>query len=116
LFFGKRNKKLVFALPGNPAAALTCFYVYVTKAIAIIMGNDKKFVARTTKRISADYLRKGDRAHFLKARINGDEVSVLESQSSAMLNTFALANALVYVPAEVSTYKQGDEVETIILP
>lgn len=116
LFFGTRDKKLVFALPGNPAAALSCFYVYVTKAIALIMGNEKEFVARTTKRISADYLRKGDRAQFLKARIKGDEVQVLEGQSSAMLNTFALANALVYVPAEVSTYKQGDEVETIILP
>ena len=29
LFFGKTDNTLVFALPGNPAAALTCFYIYV---------------------------------------------------------------------------------------
>lgn len=29
LFAGKINDKLIFALPGNPAASLTCYYVYV---------------------------------------------------------------------------------------
>ncbi|MCT4624702.1 MAG: molybdopterin molybdotransferase MoeA, partial [Schleiferiaceae bacterium] len=38
LFFGIRNKTIVFALPGNPAAALTCFYVYVLKALNLMTG------------------------------------------------------------------------------
>jgi molybdopterin molybdotransferase len=29
LFFGKKDKTIVFALPGNPASALSCFYIYV---------------------------------------------------------------------------------------
>ena len=29
LLVGKQNEKIIFALPGNPAASLTCFYVYV---------------------------------------------------------------------------------------
>lgn len=115
LFFGKKEEKLVFALPGNPAAALSCFYVYVVKALNIITGKRQEGLPRTKKKITADFTRKGDRAQFLKASVCEDEVHVLEGQSSAMLHTFALANALVYVPAEVSGYKKGDEVECIIL-
>ena len=61
--------------------------------------------------ISNDYTRKGDRAQFLKAQINGDHIDVLEGQSSAMLYTYTMANALVYVPIEISEYKKGDEKE-----
>jgi molybdopterin molybdotransferase len=116
LFFGRLNEKLVFALPGNPAAALTCFYVYVAKAIDAHMGNEKGYVTKSTRRIAHDYIRKGDRAHFLKAKLQGDEVSILEGQSSAMLHTFALANALVYVPVATEGYQKGDEVTCILLP
>ena len=116
IFFGKKGEKLVFALPGNPASALTGFHVYVTGAIQRLMGYPDPGLARNKKQISHDYLRKGDRAEFLKARITGNTVEILEGQSSAMLYTFALANALVYVPAEVRNYATGDEVECIMLP
>jgi len=33
LFFGKKEEKIIFALPGNPAAALSCFYIYVQAAL-----------------------------------------------------------------------------------
>ena len=116
IFFGKKGEKLVFALPGNPASALTGFHVYVTGAIQRLMGYPDPGLARNKKQISRDYLRKGDRAEFLKALITGNTVEILEGQSSAMLYTFALANALVYVPAEVRNYATGDEVECIMLP
>ena len=38
LFFGKKEDKLVFALPGNPASSLTCFYVYVLAALKKRLG------------------------------------------------------------------------------
>ena len=38
LFFGKHQQTLLFALPGNPAAALTCFYVYVQTALLKMRG------------------------------------------------------------------------------
>ena len=116
LFFGKKEEKLIFALPGNPAAALTCFYIYVVKALNLLMGKNPTGLLRTRKNITADFERKGDRAQFLKAAICGDEVQILEGQSSAMLHTFALANALVYVPLDVDGYKKGEQVECILLP
>src|SRR5690606_26740025 len=42
LFFGTKNNTLIFALPGNPAASLTCFYIYVYIALQKMM--DRKDV------------------------------------------------------------------------
>ena len=39
------------------------------------------------------FIKHGDRPQFLKAIYNNEEVEILEGQSSAMLQTFALSNA-----------------------
>ncbi len=59
---------------------------------------------------------KGDRAQFLKAIYNNGEVEILDGQSSSMLHTFALANALVYVNETTDEIKINDLVEVILLP
>ena len=65
---------------------------------------------------TSKFIKKGDRAQFLKAKITNDTVAILEGQSSAMLQTFALANALVYVSEEQSNIAIGDNVHVIHLP
>lgn len=115
LYFGKKDNALVFALPGNPAAALTCFNVYVIKALNLLTGKWPQGLVRVQKKITEDFSRKGDRAQFLKAAICGNEVAVMEGQSSAMLHTYALSNALVYVPLETQSVAKGDLVECILL-
>lgn len=115
LYFGKKNKSLVFALPGNPAAALTCFNVYVVRALNLLGGKRSEGLVRVQKTITKDFSRKGDRAHFLIAAICGDEVAIMEGQSSAMLHTYALSNALVYVPLETQSFAKGDMVECILI-
>lgn len=116
LFFGKKDKTTIFALPGNPAAALSCFYVYVNTALQILSGNIDYKIQKEGKTSVSNFIKKGDRAQFLKAIVVKDEVTILEGQSSAMLQTFAHANALVYVPEEVSQINKGDLVEIIRLP
>lgn len=44
-----------------------------------------------------------------------DQVSILEGQSSAMLHTFAKANAFVYVPHFIQELKEGERVQIIPL-
>jgi molybdopterin molybdotransferase len=116
LFFGTKGATSIFALPGNPAAALTCFYVYVLPGLNKMIGNPKYKTQSVSKISKSKFIKSGDRAQFLKAHIDGDAVSLLEGQSSAMLQTFALANALVFVPEEVMEIKVGDAVEVIQLP
>ncbi len=116
LFFGKKKDKIVFALPGNPAAALSCFYNYVYGALQIMQGNTN-FSLNKTKAISTSvYTKKGDRAQFLKAIYYNGTVELLDGQNSSMLHTFALANAFVYLTEEHKNIKINDEVEVILLP
>jgi len=115
LFFGKKENALVFALPGNPAAALTCFNVYVIKALNLLTGKRPQGLVRIKKNITTDFSRKGDRAQFLKGSICGNEVAIMEGQSSAMLHTYALSNTLVYVPLEMKSIKKGESVECILI-
>ncbi|TXE15238.1 molybdopterin molybdotransferase MoeA [Seonamhaeicola algicola] len=116
LFFGKKENTAVFALPGNPAAALSCFYVYVYIALQKMMGFKTTNLPRVTAKSTSKFIKKGDRPQFLKAIYSNGNVAFLEGQNSSMLQTFALSNALVFIPETVTEVNIGDEVETILLP
>lgn len=116
LFFGQKKHTTVFALPGNPASTLTCFYIYVLPALAKMSGKQFEMLPRSKARSMTTFSLKGDRPQFLKAKFSNGEVEILEGQSSAMLHTFSLANALVYVKMENPNINVGDEVEIISLP
>ena len=116
LFFGKIKNKPIFALPGNPASALSNFYVYVHPALEKLSGNLNFSINKGKAFLSDEYLKKGDRDQFLKAYHKNGEVNILEGQSSAMLHTFAIANAIVYIPGEVSKYSKGDLITVLHLP
>ena len=48
LFFGKKENTIIFALPGNPASALSCFYVYVQTALQRLSGNEDFELLKTS--------------------------------------------------------------------
>ena len=116
LFFGKKEDKIIFALPGNPAAALSCFYMYVLVAIEKIIGNNNFSLHKTKANSTSDFIKKGERAQFLKAIYHEGVVEILEGQNSSMLHTFALANAMVYLSETATSINKEDEVEVILLP
>lgn len=116
LFFGTKNNTLIFALPGNPAASLTCFYIYIHIALQKMMNKNEVELPRIKAKAANGFTRIGDRPQFLKAIYINNEVSILEGQSSAMLQTFALSNALVFVPENISRIEINDTVEVILLP
>ncbi|KAA5822313.1 molybdopterin molybdotransferase MoeA [Algibacter amylolyticus] len=116
LFYGKKNDTQIFALPGNPAAALSCFYVYVFIALQKLMNRDPEELPRVTAKSVSSFKKKGDRPQFLKAIYNNGTVEILEGQNSSMLQTFALSNALVYAPETFTDIIEGDTIEVILLP
>jgi len=116
LFFGKKEENVIFALPGNPAAALSCFYMYVLSALELLSGNMNFSLNRTKALSNSDYIKRGDRAQFLKAIYDNGNVEILDGQSSSMLHTFALSNALVYLSETAESITKNDEVEVILLP
>ncbi|MCG8474228.1 MAG: molybdopterin molybdotransferase MoeA [Cytophagales bacterium] len=116
LYFGQKGNTFLFALPGNPAAALSCFYIYVYPALQKMSGIKNFELVRSFEQSASSFVKKGDRAQFLKAFCGNGKVSLLEGQSSAMLHTFALANALAFVPAGTKKIAEGDLLEVIHLP
>lgn len=110
LFAGKEKDKMIFALPGNPAASLTCFYVYVLPTLQKLSGFNTVYGSQLKKNLSHDFTVNNPRSQFLKAFINDGEVTILSHQDSGMLNSFALANALVYLPNGNYQVSNGDEV------
>jgi molybdopterin molybdotransferase len=116
LFFGKKHHTSIFALPGNPAAALTCFYVYVYIALQNMMNKKVNELPRLKAKSVSNFTKKGDIPQILKAIYNNEEVEILEGQNSSMQQTFAISNALVYAPEDVNEIKINDMVETILLP
>lgn len=116
LFFGKKENKMIFALPGNPASALSCFYVYVYPALQKRCGNTNFGLNRTKAMSISKYVKKGIRAEFLKAFYKDGKVEILTGQNSSMLHTFALANALVYVPESLGSFHINDKIEVLLLP
>ncbi len=116
LYFGKTDSKYVFALPGNPAATLTCLYVYVFTLIDLITGSHNAGLTRIQFPILEDLENPFGRALFLKAKLKGKEVEILNQQNSAMLLSFARADAIVYIPTDCKAVKKGDLVTTLLLP
>jgi len=117
LFFGTKEGKAVFALPGNPAASLTCFYEYVLPVLRNFYGRtDNSLQSFQLPLAPQNSIKSLGRAQFLKSSVTNGVVEILEGQSSAMLNTFALANALVYVKANCEAKSAGDLVEVHLLP
>lgn len=116
LFYGKKGNTQIFALPGNPAAALSCFYVYVYISLQKFMNRDILELPRIEAKSISNFQKKGDRPQFLKAIYTDGHVEILEGQNSSMLQTFALSNALVYAPETVTKIDKGDAIEVIQLP
>ncbi|MFD0863674.1 gephyrin-like molybdotransferase Glp [Sungkyunkwania multivorans] len=116
LFFGKKENTLIFALPGNPAASLSCFYIYVLPALLKFSGHPAHHLPRTKARISSAYTKKGDRGQFLKAKVSNGTVTILDGQASSMLRSFALANALAYIPEDRFEIAKNQEIEIIQIP
>lgn len=116
LYFGKKEQTLIFALPGNPAAALSCFYAYVYIALQKMMDRQDIELPRVLAKSKSNFIKRGDRPQFLKAIYSNENVEILEGQNSSMLQTFALSNALVFIPETVSEININDVIEVMLLP
>jgi len=115
LYFGKKDDRLVFGLPGNPASALTCFYIYVLPAIEVMQGKQPT-VREVKAEFTGDYRKPAGLTHFLKGRVEEGRVTLLSGQESFRLHSFARANCLVRLEEGRESYQPGDTVQVFMLP
>ncbi len=115
LYFGTKNNTYVFGLPGNPASSLSCFYIYVLQALHKWSGLEGQALLAIKMPLAKTYIKKGNRAQFLKARVEQNQVVILDGQASSMIHSFASANALAYMPEEITDCQQGSIVTTYLI-
>lgn len=106
LFFGTKDKKLVFGLPGNPSSVLTCFYMYVLPAIMQICGKQSALPVKQVP-IKEAYHKQPGLTHFLKGYYDGEVVKALGAQESYRMRSFAEANCLIEIDEQVPSCEAG---------
>ncbi|QBN18017.1 molybdopterin molybdotransferase MoeA [Flavobacterium nackdongense] len=105
-YFGRHNQTLVFALPGNPAAVMSCFYEYVVQAISSF--THKEYFKKMALPLAEDFNKKAGLTFFLKGKMGENNVMVLNNQESYKLNSFAVADCLIEFSEEGENFKKGD--------
>ena len=115
LYFGRKDHTFVFALPGNPASSLSCFYIYVIPLLQRLSGAiGGGGLTRVSVPLAKDFELKGDRPAFLKASLANNQVKILDGQGSSMIHSMALGNALAFIP-QPSKLQSGDLIECILI-
>lgn len=108
-YFGRLDEKMIFALPGNPAAVLSCFYIYIVPALEMITR--RKYFRSLSLELSSDYDKKNELTLFLKGRTSGNSVEILTHQESYLLNTFSEADCIVELPQQKRMFEKGEPVK-----
>jgi len=115
LWFGHKEERLIFALPGNPASSLSCFYVYVLPVIQAKLGHSSYHLQRGEAKAANEVKNVYGKTLFLKGVVADGVATQLTGQASSMLKSFATANTLLVVPENKEVIQEGEEITYIQL-
>jgi molybdopterin molybdotransferase len=116
LFVGMKQSKWYFALPGNPAAVITCFNQYLKPTIEMMMGHQQSFLPIAMLPLKEDYHKNAGLTHFLKGFYTFNDVELLKGQESFNLASFNIANCIVQLPDDLDIVQKGTLVAVYQLP
>ena len=119
VLYGKLCNKPFFGLPGNPAAAAATFELFVKPAIKRLSGSDTKQPETRLATLTHDIAGGGKRQSFLWCSLEWVEnkyyVTVSQRQGSGQSRCLISKNALLSVPTTIKSFKQGDQVEVLVI-
>ena len=119
LWFGLRNRTLVFGLPGNPVSALVGFELFVRPALLALQAAREPLPRLAPGRLARAARPNPARTELMRARSavvgSAVELDVLSGQDSHMIARAAGADALVVVPAGTDELPAGSEVSYLRL-
>lgn len=116
MYAGVKGRTLFFGLPGNPAAVITCFYLYILPAINKYLPGKEIFLPEVSSRLAVPLKTGGSRTVFLRGRFNGGEVEPLWGQGSHMLSSFLKTNCFIELkPSPPATLQKGEAVKILLL-
>ena len=98
--FGRRGRKFLFGLPGNPVSAFVTFLLLARPALMRWQGATDVALPAHSGELGEPMANPGDRRHFLRVRVDrAGKVFSAGRQASHALASLAAANGLVDLPA-----------------
>ncbi len=109
LYFGKKDRSLIFGLPGNPVAAFVCFHVFVHDAIRRM--REQGAPSLKTAIAVDNFAKKPGFTFFARAVVDdARRAHFLSGQGSHQIFHLSRANALCLVPQDKAIVKSGEVV------
>ena len=112
--FGRRDRCLIFGLPGNPVSSFVTFMVFLRPALLQMMGAIDLSLPRAKARLIHAITGDETRPHYFRGEFGDGTFTLIGPQESHALFGLARANALLRVKpqARLST---GSEVEVLLI-
>lgn len=110
-YAGKKGRKLIFALPGNPASVMTCFNQYVKPSLLQMLGHSNAWLPTASLTLSHNFNKKGGLTFFMKALMKDNEVSTLTGQESFNQLSFGVSNCFAEFPENLEEVAAGTVVD-----
>jgi molybdopterin molybdotransferase len=85
----------IFGLPGNPVSAFVTFLQFVRPAILKMMGASNLDLPQLPARLTVDLTNEGDRAHYIRGKLEHGRFSPVGRQESHALFGLSQSNALM---------------------
>lgn len=111
LYAGVKENSIVLALPGNPAAAASCFRIYGAPVVRSLAGHASAFAPDAVLPLSAGHVKKPELTHFVKGQVSLCGATILGGQESFDLSSFTRSNALLELKEGQSVLNAGDLVD-----
>jgi molybdopterin molybdotransferase len=119
-WFGARDGKLVFGLPGNPVSAVVTFSLFVAPALRALQGAKEGHVALAHAELGAAVRRNTRREQAVRVRLeqrDGRVVAVPNGpQGSHLVSSLLGAEALALIPPGDGELGEGSRVALAPLP
>ena len=119
VIFGKKDKTLIFALPGNPVASFVTFELFIYPAIRKMMGFSTLHRTTVKASLEVEILVKRKRREYRPAllRMHNNQwfVSPVEWHGSADLLSTTRASCLLIVREDAEKLSVGQLVDVILL-
>jgi molybdopterin molybdotransferase len=113
---GAKRSVPIFTLPGNPVSAYVSFQLFVRPALAALQGADDLSLTAVRATLTGPARSPAGRRSYLRAVLDGSQVTPLSGQQSHQVASLGRANALIIVPERETELPAGVAVDVLVLP
>ncbi len=115
LLAGRKGKQIVLGLPGNPGSAFVTATLFLLPLLRRLGGAADPLPRTGSARLLSPLAQGGTRTEFLRAKLSKDGIAPLAKQSSGLISSLAVADALIEWPSGSEAQPAGEIVDYIAI-